>query len=98
MTQTVQDWTVVSPKGAITGATIDSLKAELLDLVDKGAIHVEINLAEVDMIDSRGLGFLVVCHQTLTGKEGRLRISGANKDILGLLKVMRLDERFEICE
>ena len=92
MTQAVKDWTVVKPSGAISGATIDALKTELLDLVEGGVVNVEINLADVDIIDSKGMGLLVVCHQTLTAKDGRLRISGANEDVRGLLKVMRLDE------
>ena len=95
-TQKMESTTVVRPKGAITASNANELKQELQDLVESGAVDLTIDLAAVDMIDSKGLAVFVVCHQTLAPKGGKLTVVTDSEDLLGLFRVMRLDQHFTV--
>lgn len=90
------DTTVVRPTGVITAANADDFRKELHALVESGVLDITIDLANVDMIDSKGLAVFVVCHQTLMPKGGNLTVVTDNADLQGLFRVMRLDQHFTV--
>lgn len=89
---------LVRPQGAISAANADEFRQELQDLMSQGKTNLEINLSDVDMIDSRALAVFIVCHQALSAKNGTLTVTGANEDLRGLFHVMRLDEHFSVTD
>lgn len=98
VTEKQTDSLIVKPQGKITAASVDEFRKELNALVEAGETNLTIDLAEVDMIDSKGLAVFIVCHQTLAKKGGNLTVICDNADIRGLFHVMRLDERFTVKE
>ena len=95
-TETRDGTTVVHPEGAITAANADELRAELLGLINEGARSIEIDLAEVGMIDSRGLSVFVMCHRSLQENDGTLTVVTDAPDLRGLFRLLRLDEHFTV--
>jgi len=95
-TEKKDNTTVVRPKGIITAANAGEFKQSLHDLVESGVCDLTIDLADVEMIDSQGLAVFVVCHQTVSAKGGSLTVITDNEDILGLFRVMRLDQHFTV--
>jgi anti-sigma B factor antagonist len=64
-TQTVADVTIVSVSGRIAlGQESDSLRSLVCDLLSKKEEKILLNLAEVNCIDSSGLGHLVSAFTT----------------------------------
>ena len=55
-----------------------------------------LNLADVDYIDSTGLGTLVICFTSLQKGKGSLRLCNLNKRNLELLVLTKLSTVFEL--
>lgn len=89
---------VARPTGSITATNADDFRQTLLGLVESGAVHITINLDQVDMIDSRGLSVFLACHKSLFDKGGKLTVVAANANLRQLFHVMRLDEYFAVVE
>ncbi len=96
-TETRDTVAVVRPAGRITALNADDFRKELQSLVDRGSIHLRIDLAGVDIIDSKGLAVFIVCHQTVAPLGGSLTVVTDNDDLRRLFRVMRLDQHFTVC-
>lgn len=57
---------------------------------------VELDCTHLRFIDSDGLGTLITIHKRLAGGAGRVRLRQPTPAVLSLLRLMRLDEVFEI--
>jgi anti-anti-sigma factor len=90
--------TLIAPGRDIVASYAQELRRNLWSLIEEGVTDVTIDLAGVQMIDSIGLGVLIAAHNSLKKKQGRLAITNVSKEILGLLKTMRLDRHFDIRE
>ncbi|MCC6862300.1 MAG: STAS domain-containing protein [Bryobacterales bacterium] len=83
-------------KGRITAGEEASRLRELLrGLVAGGGRNVVLNLAEVDYIDSTGLGALVMCHNSTAKAGGTLKLVNLNQRTIELLVMTKLAVVFE---
>lgn len=73
------------------GKDEEAFRAQIQKLVDAGSTHVAVNLAGVSDLDSSGIGSLVRAFTTLKRAGGKCTFFAANKRILMLLKMVRLD-------
>ncbi|HCM26440.1 MAG TPA: anti-sigma factor antagonist [Treponema sp.] len=85
-----------SPKSDLVAATVAQAKPELRDLVVSSAGEFLVNLSEVSMIDSKGLGLLIAAVNSLDLEGRKLRVIGASDDLVELFKMMRLDRHLTI--
>jgi anti-anti-sigma factor len=88
--------TVVRPEGDIVAVSIGELRATLRDAVAHGATDLVLDLSEVRMVDSSGLGLLIAAHNSLEKTGGRLQVNHVSKDLLDLFKSMRLHQHFSV--
>jgi anti-sigma B factor antagonist len=70
----------------------DSIKQE----ASRGSTKIVLNLAEVDYIDSTGLGGMVICFTTLQKAAGALKLLKLNRRNIELLLLTKLSTIFEI--
>lgn len=96
-TETQEDTLVVRPEGRITVTNADQFRQELHELIEAGNSNLTIDLANVDIIDSKGLDVFIVCYKALGEKGGALTVVTDNEDFRKLFHVMRLDEHFTVC-
>jgi anti-sigma B factor antagonist len=61
------------------------------ELVRDGIRRVVVDLTEVPLMNSSGLGMLVGASTTLRSAGGSVAVAGANEKIQGLFKMTRLD-------
>jgi len=88
---------VLDIKGRLTvGASATALRDYLRELAAAGKPNVVLNLAEVDYIDSTGLGSLVVAYTTLRKAGGNLRLLNLNRRNIELLVLTKLTTVFEL--
>lgn len=95
-----------SEEGAVTVLTIRGViklgeSAQAFSTYLEGLLHedvpaVLIDLAEIDYVDSTGLGELVGYLQRFTVRGKRMGLLNPQARILSLLKLTRLDEAFPI--
>ncbi len=93
----VGDATVLEISGRITlGEGNVILRDIVRDLADKGHKRIVLNLAEVQYIDSSGVGELVKAHTTIRNQAGELKLTNLNKRVHDLLQMTRLSAVFDI--
>lgn len=87
--------TVIAIKGDVLGgADAMEFSRTISDQIRGGARQVIVDLTDVNLMNSSGLGMLVAASTSLRSSGGRLMVVGANDRIQSLLKMTRLDTVF----
>jgi len=73
------------------------LKEHLLDLIDDGKWLVGVDLTDVKLVDSSGLGALVAAVKR-TGQNGRIVLWGLTKEVRAVFELTQLYKVFDIYE
>ena len=76
--------------------TADEFKKELMDVIDEGITHMIIDLAEVSVMNSSGLGVLMLARDKIHGREGKLIICGLHSMMAEIFHRMGFDTFFNI--
>ena len=82
----------------IVGDPVSELRGKIASLAESGSTKVALNLAEVDYIDSTGLGGMVIGYTSLKKAGGALKLVALNRRNLELLVLTKLDTVFETFE
>ena len=80
------------------GPAVDDFRSGWSDALAAGSRNVVVNLANVPVIDSSGIGCLVRCHAAVAAKGGKLKIVGAGEVVRQALKLTNVDQFFEFHE
>ena len=89
--------TVLDLNGRITlGEGSVQLRDAIRDLISKGQKNILLNLAEVNYIDSSGLGELVSAYTTAKNQSASLKLLKLTQKVHDLLQLTKLYTVFEI--
>lgn len=89
--------TILNLKGRITvGPEATVLREQVHELAAAKKLRIILNLAEVDYIDSTGLGALVMAATTLKKVDGVAKLLNLSKRTIELLVMTKLATIFEI--
>jgi anti-sigma B factor antagonist len=72
------------------------LRDAVRELLAKGQKHILLNLAEVNYIDSSGIGELVSAFTTVRNQGGELKLLKLTKKVHDLLQITKLYTVFDI--
>jgi anti-anti-sigma factor len=86
----------VTPEGDIVASMADDFRGHLKTLAKEGVTEMVIDMSNVEVIDSIGLGLIISTHNTMNKAKGALRVTNVSRDVLGLFKTMRLDQHFSV--
>jgi anti-anti-sigma factor len=75
----------------ITVSTVEDIRVPMKALLEKGVKNITIDLAEVKIIDSVGVGELIRSAKTLKTRSGTVVLINVSKDISDFLRVLHLD-------
>jgi anti-sigma B factor antagonist len=97
LTDRMQDNIVIlQPKGKIMGGPDTSLLHDKLhEHIEQNRKQVVIDLAEVDWMNSTGLGILIAGYTTLRNNQGELKLANVTDKIQSLLTITKLVTVFE---
>ncbi len=87
---------ILEPKGKIMGgpdATV--LKEAIRDYVNQNKKDVVIDLAEVDWMNSTGLGIMISCLKTVREAGGEMKLANVTEKIKSLLTITKLITVFD---
>jgi anti-sigma B factor antagonist len=88
---------IVDFSGKITlGEGSATLRRMIRELIDRGHRRIVLNLADVDYIDSSGIGELVSGYTTVRNAEGELKLLYLTKRVHDLLQITRLFTVFDV--
>jgi anti-anti-sigma factor len=88
----LQQCIILRPNGQIAEKDGECLKTNVMNLIINGYKYILLDITDVKMIYSPGLGTLSYLHQQLITNCGKLVIIGKNDYILYLLKATNLDK------
>jgi anti-sigma B factor antagonist len=98
-TREVAKVTILDISGRIVlGDEIGQLRDAVRALVADGKKKIVLNLAEVDYIDSSGVGELVGCFTTVRNAGGELKLLNLSQKVHDVLHVTKLYTVFDIRE
>jgi len=96
-TREVSHVSILDVKGRIVlGDEIHTLRDAVRGLVGQGKKKIILNLAEVDYIDSSGVGELVGCFTTVRNAGGELKLLNLTQKVQDVLHVTKLYTVFDI--
>ena len=87
---------VVELRGELVGDSVDAFRRGCLERLEAGARRFIIDLAEVVLVDSRGLEALLDLADEATGRRGRCVLAAPDAGLRSILEITRLHERIEI--
>ncbi len=88
---------VVRPAGDnIVAATLPELRLKLREMVDAGVRELVVDLVDVRMVDSSGIGLLMSAFNSLRKVGGQLAVVNASADLLALFQSMRMHQHFSV--
>jgi anti-sigma B factor antagonist len=98
-TRQTGDVTMVDIRGRIElGEESAALRSLVMDLLSEGRQKIVLNLAEVDYIDSSGLGALVSACASVRKQGGELKLVKLSDKVDDLMEVTRLYTVFDIAD
>ena len=80
----------------LTTTTAPAVRDALKALIADGVQQLRLDMEQVTVVDSPGIGLLVATHNSLVRLGGALTITNASPDLLELFKAFRLDKHFRI--
>lgn len=87
---------VIVPEGDLVSATAQLLRQKMLTAINEDPSGLTVDLGNVRILDSVGLGVLVAAHNTLSRSGASLSLVNVSNEIGSLLKAMRLEQHFSI--
>ena len=95
--RTVGDVKILDCSGKITlGEGTMSIRNAVRDHVNAGAKKIALNLADVNYIDSAGVGELVSTYTTVVNSGGKLKLLSLTKKIREVLAITKLLTVFDV--
>jgi anti-sigma B factor antagonist len=90
---------VVRVNGDVDLYNVGDLKRSVFELIDEGEVQsLIIDMANVNYIDSSGVGALVAAQKKMKTSGGKFGLMSLTEDVLNILKLATLDQFFKIYE
>jgi anti-anti-sigma factor len=87
----------IEPAGEdIVAASVPELRSRMREVVAEGVRDVVVDLGQVQMVDSTGIGLLISAHNSLRKLGGQLAVIHASPEILELFQTMRMHKHFSV--
>jgi anti-sigma B factor antagonist len=87
---TIEGIRVFRLEGALSALEAPTLKKDVRAVLGKAGTVVVLDLAEVEFVDSAGLGALVALHKSACEAGGELRVYRPRPNVLAVLELARI--------
>jgi len=88
--------TILHVRGELDALSVTELRPLFDKVVDDGRRDVVVELSELRLIDSSGVGALVSLYKRVRGGGGQVQFTGVTAQPLVIFKLLRLDVVFEL--
>lgn len=85
------------PPGHLHAGNVPEFRDSIAPLLD-AHLHVVIDMSQLTLVDSSGLGALIACLRHISERNGELRLFGLSGSVLAVFKLMRMHRVFTISE
>jgi len=87
---------IIIDKSKIIGPEAGGIQNAVLDLIEKEARIIVLDLSKVEYISSYGIGMLIYAHTTCTKRNIEFQVVGVNEKVLEILRIVHLDKIFNL--
>lgn len=91
-----EQWFIVSVNGAINIETANDLKNVFDDVLLRGAKFVRLNLKNVPISNSSGIGNILMLFRSLKQREGVLEIRGISRNLKEMMRLVKIDTLIDV--
>ena len=91
-----EELTVVRLEGALDAVSTPELRPVIDALVEERRPHVRLDVTQLRLIDSSGVGVIVSLYKRLHEHGGKLEIEGMRDQPLAIFRLLRLDRIFDL--
>ncbi len=91
-----EQWFIVSVNGAINIETANDLKNVFDDVLLRGAKFVRLNLKNVPISNSSGIGNILMLFRNLKQREGVLEIRGISRNLKEMMRLVKIDTLIDV--
>ena len=93
------DVTILDLTGRLVlGSAEKAFSAKIKELLDAGIHDIAVNLANIQMLDSSGIGAMVRAHSSVMRAGGKCPYYGAQQMVHQTLRMVRLDRVLDLCD
>ncbi len=83
-------------QGDIVSENVNDLKVVLDDAVEKGYFNLDVDMDEVQYINSSGVGILMMFYSKIKENDGVLKIKNVSTELAALFESMNMDRIFNM--
>lgn len=94
--ETKDNGVILHLEGKIIGDSVPKLKQVINEVIDSGIDWIILDLADVPLMDSSALGTVIMAYLKLKEKNGKLGLLYAQKTILNILNITKLNTLLEV--
>lgn len=80
----------------VVAAWVPEYRSKMRGAVADGVRELVLDLTNVQMVDSTGIGLLIAAHNSLRKLGGHLAVIHASEEILNLFQSMRIHQHFSV--
>jgi len=92
------EWTILKIIGEINIESAEVLKSTFNELLSRGVVNVRLNLKNVPITNSSGVGHILFFFKSLQQRNGKLEIRGVSKNLMEMFKLLNIQKLFPIQE
>jgi anti-sigma B factor antagonist len=97
-TKTTEGVPVILLSGEVDAYTCSMFREAMIDIIDQGNPNVVVNMADVEYIDSSGLGTLVGGLKRASEKKGKIAVVASSVQIRKVFEITGLEKVFPLFE
>src|ERR687886_3015284 len=87
---------IIQPSGILDGVTVNNLRREISDYVERGANIVLVDFQDVTFMNSSGLGALVSILKAVRSAGAELFICSLSEQVKMIFQLTKMDRVFKI--
>jgi len=97
-TEMVNEIVVLNPIGNLVASSVELLKTQVENLIEKRFRFVLLDMSRIDFMDSSGLGSIIAADKSLTAASGVLACAALQEGVRKVFRVTRADQRIAVAE
>lgn len=95
-TENKDDGVIIRLNGRIIGDSVIELKQAIDEQIKSGIKWIILDLEEVSLMDSSALGIIIGAFLKLRENKGKLALLNAQKGVINVLAITKLDTLFDV--
>lgn len=89
-------WTLLILHGSLDASTAGMLKTEVVTIAETRQLQVVVELADLHLIDSTGVGVLISLFKRVRAQEGHVHFAGISGQPKEIFRLLRLDRSLDL--